>query len=260
VKVESGEAGLQPWRRRAGPEGSTSCLEQELSLVGYPALTAASQSSLHSSGVAGAGVCQQGVPDWLLSQPGPVWCSSQTPGLLTSSGCPLIAAQQLLASQSHSTQHPLSPVLPHLWLFVPSCRLWDMLVRQDQEEQLFHSYEAIEAQCSQLVEDQRVLEAQLAAPMSQLPALESSTEVLYWQLYNSSNQLQLSPPVRELSCSSRPCWVAWGCESKPFVPSFLGAASRTSCLAALRGRGCWPESCLVLKSYPVRQRLAEGQR
>ncbi|KFR16927.1 HAUS augmin-like complex subunit 3, partial [Opisthocomus hoazin] len=86
---------------------------------------------------------------------------------------------------------------PRTWIDpkdLSAVRLWDMLVRQDQEEQLFHSYEAIEAQCSQLVEDQRVLEAQLAAPMSQLPALESSTEVLYWQLYNSSNQLQLSPP------------------------------------------------------------------
>ncbi|KFQ81936.1 HAUS augmin-like complex subunit 3, partial [Phoenicopterus ruber ruber] len=73
-------------------------------------------------------------------------------------------------------------------------KLWDMLVGQDQEEQLFRSYEAIEAQCSQLVQDQRVLEAQLAAPMSQLPALESSTGVLYRRLYNSSNQLQLSLP------------------------------------------------------------------
>ncbi|NWQ95600.1 HAUS3 protein, partial [Burhinus bistriatus] len=71
-------------------------------------------------------------------------------------------------------------------------RLWDMLVGQDQEKQLFRSYDAIAAQCSQLIQDQRVLEAQLAAPMSQLPALESSTGVLYRLLYNSSNQLQLS--------------------------------------------------------------------
>ncbi|NWH51921.1 HAUS3 protein, partial [Fregata magnificens] len=77
-------------------------------------------------------------------------------------------------------------------------RLWDMLVGQDREEQLFCSYEAIAAQCSQLVQDQRVLEAQLAAPMSQLPALESSTEVLYRLVYNSSNQLQLSSPITEL--------------------------------------------------------------
>ncbi|NXE78039.1 HAUS3 protein, partial [Cochlearius cochlearius] len=73
-------------------------------------------------------------------------------------------------------------------------RLWNMLMGKDQEEQPFHSYEAIAAQCSQLVWDQRVLEAQLAAPIPQLPALESSTEALYRLLYNSSNQLQLSSP------------------------------------------------------------------
>ncbi|NXJ42013.1 HAUS3 protein, partial [Ciconia maguari] len=86
---------------------------------------------------------------------------------------------------------------PRTWIDpkdLSAVRLWDMLVRRDWEEQLFCSYEAIEAQCSQLVQDQRVLEAQLAAPMSQLPALESSTEVLYRLLYNSSNQLQLSSP------------------------------------------------------------------
>ncbi|NXW31078.1 HAUS3 protein, partial [Phaetusa simplex] len=73
-------------------------------------------------------------------------------------------------------------------------RLWDMLVGKDQKEQFFRSYEALAAQCSQLAEDQRVLEAQLAAPTSQLPALESSIAVLYQLLYNSSNQLQLSSP------------------------------------------------------------------
>ncbi|KFP16365.1 HAUS augmin-like complex subunit 3, partial [Egretta garzetta] len=73
-------------------------------------------------------------------------------------------------------------------------RLWNMLVGKDQEEQPFHSYEAIAAQCSQLVWDQRVLEAQLSAPIPQLPALESSIEMLYQLLYNSSNQLQLSSP------------------------------------------------------------------
>lgn len=80
----------------------------------------------------------------------------------------------------------------------------------NREEQHFRSYEAIAAQCSQLVQDQRVLEAQLAAPMSQLPALESSTEVLYQLLYNSSNQLQLSSPVSKHCCSTRPCWVQGG--------------------------------------------------
>ncbi|NXL44742.1 HAUS3 protein, partial [Podilymbus podiceps] len=84
---------------------------------------------------------------------------------------------------------------PRTWIDpkdLSAVRLWDMLVGQDQEEQLLRSYKAIAAQCSQLVQDQRMLEAQLAAPVSQLPALESSTEVLYQQLYNSSNQLQLS--------------------------------------------------------------------
>ncbi|KAF1449124.1 HAUS3 protein, partial [Pygoscelis papua] len=86
---------------------------------------------------------------------------------------------------------------PRTWIDpkdLSAVRLWDMLMGHDREEQLFRSYDAIAAQCSQLVQDQRVLEAQLAAPMSQLPALESSTEVLYRLLYNSSNQLQLSSP------------------------------------------------------------------
>ncbi|KFV50340.1 HAUS augmin-like complex subunit 3, partial [Gavia stellata] len=85
---------------------------------------------------------------------------------------------------------------PRTWIDpkdLSAVRLWDMLMGQDREEQLFHSYKAIAAQCSQLVQDQRMLEAQLTAPMSQLPALESSTEVLYRLLYNS-NQLQLSSP------------------------------------------------------------------
>lgn len=83
----------------------------------------------------------------------------------------------------------------HLWLAVPSCRLWDTLVGQDQDELLFCSYEAIAARSSQLVKDRRVLETQLAAPMAQLPALESATEKLYRLLYNNSNQLQLCSPV-----------------------------------------------------------------
>ncbi|NXC17891.1 HAUS3 protein, partial [Corythaeola cristata] len=86
---------------------------------------------------------------------------------------------------------------PRTWIDpkdLSAMRLWDMLAGQDQEEQLFCSYEAVAAQCSQLVQDQRVLEAQMAAPVSQLPALESSIEVLYKLLYNSSNHLQLSPP------------------------------------------------------------------
>ncbi|KFV77547.1 HAUS augmin-like complex subunit 3, partial [Struthio camelus australis] len=73
-------------------------------------------------------------------------------------------------------------------------RLWDMLVGQDREEHLFRSYESIAVQASRLVQDQRMLEAQLAAPMLQLPALESATEVLYQLMYGDSNQLQLHSP------------------------------------------------------------------
>ncbi|NXQ42560.1 HAUS3 protein, partial [Catharus fuscescens] len=73
-------------------------------------------------------------------------------------------------------------------------RLWDMLMGKCQEKQPFCSYEALAAKCSQLAQDKRALEAQLEAPMPQLSALESSIEVLYHQLYNSSNQLQLSSP------------------------------------------------------------------
>ncbi|KFQ93531.1 HAUS augmin-like complex subunit 3, partial [Nipponia nippon] len=86
---------------------------------------------------------------------------------------------------------------PRIWIDpkdLSAVRLWDMLVGQDQDQRVFRSYKAIAAQCSQLVQEQKVLEAQLAAPMSQVPALESSTEVLYRLLYNSSNQLQLSSP------------------------------------------------------------------
>ncbi|NXI38776.1 HAUS3 protein, partial [Galbula dea] len=73
-------------------------------------------------------------------------------------------------------------------------RLWDMLTGQDQKMQCFWSYETIAAWCSQLVQDQKVLEAQLTAPMPELTALETSTATLYRQLHNSSNQLQLSSP------------------------------------------------------------------
>ncbi|NXE09960.1 HAUS3 protein, partial [Lophotis ruficrista] len=104
----------------------------------------------------------------------------------------LQAQQDYFKDASSSQKH-----CPRTWIDpkdLPAVRLWDMLVGQDQEKHLFRSYEALAAQCSQLVHDQRVLEAQVAAPMSQLPALESSTEELYRLLYDSSNQLQLSSP------------------------------------------------------------------
>ncbi|NXB30411.1 HAUS3 protein, partial [Eulacestoma nigropectus] len=86
---------------------------------------------------------------------------------------------------------------PRKWIDpkdLTAIRLWDMLMGKDQEKQPFRSYEAMAAKCSQLVQDKRALEAQLEAPMPQVSALESSIEVLYHQLYNSSNQLQLSSP------------------------------------------------------------------
>ncbi|NWT60377.1 HAUS3 protein, partial [Erythrocercus mccallii] len=86
---------------------------------------------------------------------------------------------------------------PHKWIDpkdLTAIRLWDMLMGKDQEKQPFRSYEAMAAKCSQLIQDKRALEAQLEAPMPQVSALESSIEVLYHQLYNSSNQLQLSSP------------------------------------------------------------------
>ncbi|NXG25674.1 HAUS3 protein, partial [Grallaria varia] len=86
---------------------------------------------------------------------------------------------------------------PRKWIDpkdVTAVRLWDMLMHEDQEKEPFRSYETMAAKCSQLVQDKRAWEAQLTAPMPQVSALESSTEVLYRQLYNSSNQLQLSSP------------------------------------------------------------------
>lgn len=84
-----------------------------------------------------------------------------------------------------------------------------MLMGKDQKKQQpFRSYAALAAKCSQLVQDKRALEAQLEAPLSQVSALESSMEVLYHQLYSSSNQLQLSSPVRQHCPSPGPCWVA----------------------------------------------------
>ncbi|NWZ01726.1 HAUS3 protein, partial [Loxia curvirostra] len=74
-------------------------------------------------------------------------------------------------------------------------RLWDMVVGKDpKKQQPFRSYAALAAKCFQLVQDKRALEAQLEAPMPQVSALESSMEMLYHQLYSSSNQLQLSSP------------------------------------------------------------------
>ncbi|NWT16472.1 HAUS3 protein, partial [Vireo altiloquus] len=86
---------------------------------------------------------------------------------------------------------------PRKWIDpkdLTATRLWDMLMGKDQQKQPFRSYEALAAKCSQLVQDERALKAQLEAPVPQVSALESSIEVLYHQLYNGSNQLQLSSP------------------------------------------------------------------
>ncbi|NWY26021.1 HAUS3 protein, partial [Pheucticus melanocephalus] len=87
---------------------------------------------------------------------------------------------------------------PQKWIDpkdLTAVRLWDMLMGKDQKKQEpFRSYAALAAKCSQLVQDKRALEAQLEAPVPQVSALESSMEVLYHQLYSSSNQLQLSSP------------------------------------------------------------------
>ncbi|NWW16673.1 HAUS3 protein, partial [Falcunculus frontatus] len=86
---------------------------------------------------------------------------------------------------------------PRKWIDpkdLTAIRLWDMLMGKDQGKQPFRSYEAMVTKYSQLVQDKRALEAQLEAPRSHVSALESSVEVLYHQLYNSSNQLQLSSP------------------------------------------------------------------
>ncbi|NXE63681.1 HAUS3 protein, partial [Calcarius ornatus] len=87
---------------------------------------------------------------------------------------------------------------PRKWIDpkdLTAVRLWDMLMGKEQKKQQpFRSYAALAAKCSQLVQDWRALEAQLEAPLPQVSALESSMEVLYHQLYSSSNQLQLSSP------------------------------------------------------------------
>lgn len=121
-----------------------------------------------------------------------------------------------------------------------------MLMGKDQEH-TFCSYEALATKCSQLVEDKRALEAQLEAPVPQLSALESSIEVLYHQLYNSSKQLQLSSPVRKHSSSPGPCWAAAGEHRDP--PAILPGCRRETLLPpSHREMGGWPDPCLVLKA------------
>ncbi|NXC05207.1 HAUS3 protein, partial [Orthonyx spaldingii] len=101
--------------------------------------------------------------------------------------------QQKYFSDARSSQkgHPRKWIDPK---DLTAIRLWDMLMGKEKEKQPFRSYEAMAAKCSQLVQDKRALEAQLEAPVPQVSALESSIKVLYHQLYNSSNQLQLSSP------------------------------------------------------------------
>uniref|UniRef100_A0A8C3Q3U8 HAUS augmin-like complex subunit 3 N-terminal domain-containing protein n=1 Tax=Geospiza parvula TaxID=87175 RepID=A0A8C3Q3U8_GEOPR len=139
---------------------------------------------------------------------------------------------------------------PHKWIDpkdLTAVRLWDMLMGKDQKKQQpFRSYAALAAKCSQLVQDKRALEAQLEAPLPQVSALESSMEVLYHQLYSSSNQLQLSSPVRQHCPSPGPCWVA----GPALGPSAIlpGCRADTWLPLSHRGRGAWPEPCLVPKT------------
>lgn len=187
----------------AGPQESTSCLEQDLSLTRCLALTGFSvfPTQFWSS-------CCWCLPKknnhTLALEPA---CSFMVlfPELHDMGCSPGVAVLSLLI---HNGLHPnltvhnlralffLTVLYSLLWLAVPCHRLWDMLMGKCQEKQPFCSYEALAAKCSQLAQDKRALEAQLEAPMPQLSALESSIEVLYHQLYNSSNQLQLSSPVR----------------------------------------------------------------
>ncbi|NXC44748.1 HAUS3 protein, partial [Penelope pileata] len=94
-------------------------------------------------------------------------------------------ASSSMKGSAHTRMEPKDPL---------TMRLWDVLMGKDQDKQLSCSYEAIAAQSSQLVQEQKELEAQVAAPMPQLPALESAIDVLYRDLYDDSNQLQLSSP------------------------------------------------------------------
>ncbi|XP_068057825.1 HAUS augmin-like complex subunit 3 [Anomalospiza imberbis] len=102
--------------------------------------------------------------------------------------------QQIYFGDARPSQkgHPCKWIDPN---DLTAVRLWDMLMGKDQKKQQpFRSYAALAAKCSQLVQDKRALEAQLEAPVPQVSALESSIEALYYQLYNSSNQLQVSSP------------------------------------------------------------------
>ncbi|XP_075795617.1 HAUS augmin-like complex subunit 3 isoform X2 [Pelodiscus sinensis] len=73
-----------------------------------------------------------------------------------------------------------------------SIRLWEMLEKQGQEKQLFHTYETLASRGSRLRQERRMLEVQLAVAPAQLPALESANELLYRLMYGDSNQLLLN--------------------------------------------------------------------
>lgn len=130
-----------------------------------------------------------------------------------------------------------------------------MLMGKD-EKQPFRSYEAMAAKWSQLVQDKKALEAQLEAPMPQVSALESSIGELYHQLYNSSNQLQLSSPVRKAPLLP---WALLGTQSS--LPSSLGAGRRPRCLSATEGGGlilAWSQkpSSEAMAGYRIKVILA----
>ncbi|XP_042305776.1 HAUS augmin-like complex subunit 3 [Sceloporus undulatus] len=83
-------------------------------------------------------------------------------------------------------------------------RLWEMLDKHSQEKQLFHSYETLASRASRLWQQLRMLQVQLATPLTQLPKLESENKVLHCLMYGDSKQLmlhaqELSEPLEQLS-------------------------------------------------------------
>ncbi|KAH0630029.1 hypothetical protein JD844_012592 [Phrynosoma platyrhinos] len=83
-------------------------------------------------------------------------------------------------------------------------RLWEMLDKHSQEKQLFRSYETLASRASRLWQQLRMLQVQLATPLTQLPKLESENKVLNCLMYGDSKQLmlhaqELSEPLEQLS-------------------------------------------------------------
>nr|XP_008118693.1 PREDICTED: HAUS augmin-like complex subunit 3 [Anolis carolinensis]XP_008118694.1 PREDICTED: HAUS augmin-like complex subunit 3 [Anolis carolinensis] len=83
-------------------------------------------------------------------------------------------------------------------------RLWKMLDKPSQKYELFRAYETLASQGSQLWQELRMLQVQLATPHTQLPKLESENKILYCLMYGDAKQLmlraqELSEPLEQLS-------------------------------------------------------------